>query len=57
MGKVKCGLCPEENWVLIEGVVDHLETEHPAAVSGAERWPDGQLVIFDEDEIDALTLE
>ena len=55
MNTVRCTFCPGEQWWPTEGLVDHLERTHGEELRHAARWPDGGLVIFNEDEIDELT--
>lgn len=50
---VKCTLCPPDTWLAVEGLVDHMEAEH-AAEHNFARWPDGKIVVFNEDQLDEV---
>lgn len=48
--KWSCGLgCPDEiEFQNLEEVTDHLRLLHPEHYGdGPERWPDGQIVVYD----------
>jgi len=44
-----CHLChPDEQAVPDHDMLDHLRVHHPDAYGdGPERWPDGEIVIYD----------
>lgn len=58
--QIRCSFCEailddmgdaREVWIPVEGIADHLEQIHPEKLTRAERWPDGELVIINEDEL------
>lgn len=50
---VRCTLCADpDTWVPLTEVIDHVELFHSSGLDLA-RWPDGELMVFDEDELDA----
>lgn len=54
---LRCSLCTaegRETYIERGMVVPHLEEVHADKIAGVKRWPDGEMVVVDKDELDAL---